>query len=97
MPVPYGDNINCYIATAVVQRAITYTITDIGQLSKMEKRCLEKAVKIGVLSKGKGGPFHIPKTVYAVKGFDFAAAREAHYQEFLYWHSLDVARGVVSK
>lgn len=82
--------------TTIVKRALVETVTDIGQLTTQEKRELARAVKAGYLSKGKGGPYPVLKTVYAHPGFDFAADREYHYRQFLVWHALDVARGVVA-
>jgi len=62
----------------IVERALDETVTDTGQLTPKEQRELSKAVKNGVLSKGKGGPYPVVKTVYAARGFDFAAARQLH-------------------
>lgn len=56
-------------------------------------RELNYAVKHGVLAKGKGGPFPILKTVYAVPGFDFRADREAGVAEMMRAHMIDIARG----
>lgn len=85
------------IITPTVKRALLETVTDIGQLTAQEKRELTRAVKAGYLSKGKGGPYPIVKTVYAGPGFDFAADRAYHYRQFLFCHALAVARGVVSR
>lgn len=60
----------------IVKRALVETVCDIGQLSDCEIRTLNKYVKRGWLSKGKGGPFPILKTIYAHPGFDFAANRQ---------------------
>lgn len=65
---------------AIVKRALVETITDIGQLSASDKFILNRYVKRGWLSRGKGGPFPILKTVYACPGFDFTASR-ARYVE----------------
>lgn len=82
--------------SAIVKRAMVYTVTNIGQLSADEMRELKRAVRKGWLSMGKGGPFPILKTVYAHPGFDFAADRAHYVCEFQMWHAFDVARGVVS-
>lgn len=79
--------------TPIVKRALVHTITDLGQISATEKRELLKAVKAGVLSKGKSGPFPILKTVYAVAGFDFEADRREQVAEILRAHMVDMARG----
>jgi hypothetical protein len=79
----------------IVGRAIVRPLADIGQLSHEEHLALNRAVRKGWLSKGKGGPYPALKTVYAHPGFDFAADREAHIEEMMGWHALDVARGVV--
>lgn len=60
----------------IVRRALVETVTDIGQLSKSDIYQLNKYVKRGWLSRGKGGPYPILKTVYAHPGFDFAASRK---------------------
>lgn len=65
----------------VVKRALVYTVTDIGQLSKAEIYQLNKYVKKGWLSKGKAGPFPMLKTVYACPGFDFEASRQRYVDE----------------
>ena len=67
----------------IVIRALRYTVTDIGQLTHEEKKALNKAVKQGYLDKGRGGPFPAPKTVYAVKGFDFATDRAEQVNQIL--------------
>src|ERR1700692_1265581 len=64
------------ILTEIVKRALTQTVCDIGQLSDVENRQLERAVKLGLLDKGKAGPYPAIKTVYACHGFNFEAARE---------------------
>lgn len=53
-------------------------LCDIGQLDKTTMKLLNKAVKDGILEKGKGGPYPKLKTIYAVKGFDFSADRQNH-------------------
>lgn len=65
----------------VVRRALTQSIVDIGQLSKQDKRDLLKAMKAGVIVKGKGGPFPASKTVYAHPGYDFDAERARLIEE----------------
>jgi len=59
----------------IVKRAMTQTVTDIGQLTAEEVRTLNRHVKKGYLSKGKGGGFPAIKTVWAVPGYNFAQAR----------------------
>lgn len=59
----------------IVKRAMTDTITDIGQLSNDEIKILNKYVKLGYLSKGKGGCFPAIKTVWGYHGFDFQKQR----------------------
>lgn len=81
------------VLTAIVKRALTETVTDIGQLTHDQRRELTYAVKYGVLERGKGGPFPILKTVYAVPGLDFAADREHDVAEMRRAHMLDLARG----
>lgn len=76
----------------IVKRALTQTVTDIGQLTDTEKRALNSYTKRGYLSKGKGGPFPMIKTVYAVPGFDFAAHRQAHVDYMMYLAELDRQR-----
>jgi hypothetical protein len=73
----------------IIKRALTQTVTDIGQLSIQEKQTLATYVKRGYLSKGKGGPFPAIKTVYAVRGFDFAAHRAAHVNYMMHLAKLD--------
>ena len=62
----------------IVKRALVETVTDIGQLSKSDLYQLNKYVKCGWLSRRKGGPFPMLKTVYACPGFDFVASRERY-------------------
>ncbi len=81
----------------IVKRAMVETITNIGQLSADEKRELERAVRKGWLSKGKGGAFPMPKTVYAHPGFDFAADRRFYYRQFLLDSGIDSSRRAVSR
>jgi hypothetical protein len=65
----------------IVKRALLHTINDIGQLTSSDKSTLNAFVKKGWLSKGKGGPFPVEKTVYAHPGYDFTAARIAYLKE----------------
>ena len=64
----------------IVKRALVETVCNIGQLSKPEICQLNKYVKRGWLSKGKGGPFPMLKTMYAHPGFDFAADRKRYVE-----------------
>ena len=80
------------ILTEIVKRAMVYTLTSCGQITPEQKRELECAVRRGYLSKGKGGPFPIEKRVYAHPGFDFAADRARHYEEFVEWAHIDALR-----
>jgi hypothetical protein len=64
--------------TEIVQRALTEAVTNIGQLSASEQRELNAAVRHGILSRGKGGPYPILKTVWAHPGFDFEADRKRY-------------------
>ena len=74
---------------AIVVRAMTNTITDIGQFTKEEIKTLNKYVKLGYLSKGKGGCFPVIKTVYACPGFDFVAQRREALEKMLKIAELD--------
>jgi hypothetical protein len=74
---------------AIVRRAITETVCDIGQLTHSDKRVLNAYVKRGYLGKGKGGPFPRLKTVYAVPTFDFVADRERWIEHATYLADLD--------
>src|SRR5690349_6101048 len=74
---------------AIVKRALVETVTDIGQLTAAEKYQLNKYVKRGWLSRGKGGPFPILKTVYAHPGFDFAASRARYVENAMMLAELD--------
>lgn len=75
--------------TEIVKRALVETVINIGQLTDAEKRELERAVKRGYLSKGKGGPFPKMKTMYAHPGFDFVADREREIEEAMRICALD--------
>lgn len=76
---------------AIVKRALVDTVTDIGQLSPAELRQLNKYVKRGWLSKGRGGAFPVLKTVYACPGFDFAASRQMYVDRAMRLAALDRA------
>ena len=78
--------------TPIVKRALADTITNLGQLSVGERRELNRAVADGILSKGKGGPYPILKTVYARPEFNFAAARFTAIEELARVHLFDIAR-----
>lgn len=78
----------------IVRRALVETVCDIGQLSKSEIYQLNKYVRKGWLSRGRGGPFPILKTVYACPGFDFNASRERYVNHLMTLVRLDqIARG----
>lgn len=59
-----------------VRQALTSRTVDIGQLSAEDRRDLDRAVKQGLLVKGRGGGFPLLKTVYAAPGYDFQGERE---------------------
>ena len=82
------------IITPIVKRALLEPVTAIGQLTAQEKRELTRAVNAGYLSKGRGGPFPLVKTVYAHPGFDFAADRAYQYRQFQLCQALAAARGI---
>jgi hypothetical protein len=65
----------------IVYRALTESITSIGQLSKADKILLDSYAKKGYLAKGKGGPFPALKTVYAYPGYDFLKWRQTYIGE----------------
>lgn len=73
----------------IVKHALLETVVSIGQLSMQDKRILDKYVRKGQLSKGKGGPFPMIKTVYAHPGFDFAESRRRHYEHLSHLEELD--------
>lgn len=83
--------------TPRIKQALVEGLCSIGQLSDQEKRELDRAVRKGWLSKGKGGPYPILKTMWARPGFDFAGDRKHEIDYMMYLHSLDVQRGVVSR
>jgi hypothetical protein len=67
----------------IVKRAMSDTVTDIGQLTSAEIKTLDAYVKKGYLSKGKSGPYPVLKTVWACPGYDFDKAREAAVNSLL--------------
>lgn len=73
----------------IVRRAMTETVVNIGQLTPSEKRTLDRYVKKGWLSKGKGGPFPLLKTVWAFPGYDFALWRQRYVDHMLALARLD--------
>lgn len=81
------------IFTPIVERAMLHRICDLGQFTHAERLQVERAVRNGVLSKGKGGPYPKLKTVYAAVHFDFARDREAGVAELRRAHMIDMARG----
>ena len=74
---------------AIVTRALFETVTDIGQLTKEERRTLDAYAKKGWLAKGRGGPFPILKNVYAFPSYDFQGEREQAVKLLLALASLD--------
>lgn len=78
-----------YELPEIVKRAMVHTVTDIGQLSKPELYQLNKYVKKGWLSKGKGGPFPMIKTVYAHRGYDFDLWRQRYVDHIIRLSELD--------
>jgi hypothetical protein len=73
----------------IVKRALVETVTSIGQLSTSDLATLNKYVKKGWLSRGKGGPFPMLKTVYACPGFDFAASRARYVEHAMMLSAMD--------
>lgn len=67
----------------IVKRAALHTITDIGQITPQDKRQLNKYIKLGMLTKGKGGPYPRLKIVYAIKGHDFISERKEWIKEVI--------------
>jgi hypothetical protein len=67
----------------VVQRALgrEQHVVNIGQLSSDEKNALEKAVKDGILKKGKGGGFPVLKTVYSHPDYDIEGEHRKSIEE----------------
>lgn len=78
---------------SIVKRALVKTVVDLGQLSVVERRELNRAVVKGFLCKGKGGPYPILKTVYAHPSFDFAGDRFAAIEDLAKAHQIDIANG----
>lgn len=76
----------------IVERAKSEPVIDIGQLSKTEKASLERAFRIGQISKGWGGPYPLEKIVYAPLGFDFVADRERSLNRLSMAARLDALR-----
>lgn len=68
---------------AIVKQALTSSITDIGQLTSEQKRTLNRYVRRGWLSKGKGGGWPVLKTVYACPGFNFVEQRRDLLRDLL--------------
>lgn len=66
----------------IVYRALTETVVSIGQLTPLDIKDLNKAVRDGVLARGKGGPYPTPKTVYAPAGHNFTSERLAWVRYF---------------
>jgi len=60
----------------IVKRAMLETVTSIGQLTAVELKHLNKAVKSGYLIKALGGPFPKAKTVYALPCHNIQRDRE---------------------
>ena len=73
----------------IIRRALVETVCDIGQITTQEKRILNKYIKRGWLSKGKGGPFPMMKTMYAHRDFDFVADREREVEHAMALAELD--------
>lgn len=78
-----------YTPAELIHLALTAGIVNIGQLTAAQTRKLDSFVKKGWLSKGKGGPFPMLKTVYAHVGFDFEADRRAHVEYAMYLAGID--------
>lgn len=72
------------VATEIVQWARLFSVTDMGQLTTMQKLELDRAVASGYLVKGKGGPYEIPLDVWAHPGYDFAEERIAEMRAVEY-------------
>ena len=68
---------------AIIQQALTETVTDLGQLTRAERAALRHYVRRGCLARGQGGPYPLLKTVYAVPGYDFAEERRRMIQRML--------------
>lgn len=72
------------VATEIVQWARLFSVPDLGQITTMQRRELDRAVAAGYLVKGKGGPYLIPVDVWAHPGYDFDAEREAEMKAIEY-------------
>jgi hypothetical protein len=68
---------------AIVERALTEPVTDVGQLTRAERAALRGYVRCGCLARGQGGPYPLLKTVYAVPGYDFVGERQRMIQHML--------------
>ena len=68
---------------AIVKRALAEPVTDIGQLTKIERAALRHYVRRGCLVCGPGGPYPSLKTVYARPGYDFVGERQRAIQRML--------------
>jgi hypothetical protein len=79
------------ILTPIVTRALLHTVTNIGQLSRDEINQLERAIRHGILAKGKGGPYPALKTVYARFGFDFEQERREWVAYMMRLHELETS------
>jgi len=78
-----------YDIPSIVKRAMIDTLADIGQLTSDDIKTLDKYVKLGYLSKGRGGCFPVIKTVWACPGFDFQRQRDAAVENMLRIVELD--------
>jgi len=76
----------------IVQRAMVGSVTDIGQLTTEDIKILNKYVKLGYLSKGKGGCFPIIKTIWACPTFDFQKQRDEAVAYMMQLAELDKTR-----
>lgn len=72
-----------------IDHALRHTVCDIGQLDHQTLLALNRSVRKGLLSKGKGGPFPKIKTIYAPAGFDFEADRERHIALAMFYAEWD--------
>ena len=58
----------------IIHQAVASPVTDIGQLSKQGIRQLNKAVKTGLLTKGKNYNYPIPKVCWFYDLYDLGYA-----------------------
>ena len=65
------------VATEIVQWARIFSVPDLGQITKIQRIELDRAVAAGYLAKGKGGPYSVLVDVWAHPGYDFEAERQA--------------------